>query len=262
MDIEVSSQLLKNVLSSLWLIQPEVNLIFTSNPAKIQFVISKIEGFMFWSIDVVIINAKSEFESVTIMIDKICKTITTETDYTCRLSKQEKSLILTQFTTIKNCLSNGNRINDVKINMELNIPYVINHPSITENIFEFNRYKEGLDKNFPKLCAIFKHKLFEHMINSCLDISCEVEVGISNNTMFFKSESIDDKLVISSPILENNDIAINKRLELKSLSYIKTYRKICHLIAVEIVKSKKTYYLSIKPITPKLINTELVLSFV
>ena len=261
MDIEISSQLLKNIVSSLLTIQPEINLIITSSPPKIQFVISKIEGFMYWAIDAIIVNNTSDYVSITIMIDKLVKTLITESEYSCKISTTESALILEQYSFIRNCLSGGNRISDVKINTSLHIPYVINHPSLTEYIFDYNKYKEGIDPNALKTAAIFKHKLFEQMINTCLDISKEAEVSISNGIMFFKAESIEDKFFISSPVL-GHLLPINKRLELSSMNYIKTYRKICDLVSVEIILSHNTYYLSIKPISSKPCDTELVLSFI
>jgi len=264
--IEISSQLLKNIINSLLTIQPEVNMIITNDPSKIQFVISKLEGYMHWSVDATVIpndpNANI-YKIITIMIDKLSKTITTESDYSCRLLTSENSIKLSQYTIIRNCLSDGNKISDISLGMELVVPYVINHPSITEYIYDYMRYKRKIVSDV-KICAVFKHKLFEYMINSCLDVTREIVLTVENKMMSFKSEAIDDKLVISSPVLgdHNNSLSLVKRIEISSLNYIKTYRKISQLVSIEIVMSDNSYYMSVKPITAKPLDTELVLCFI
>lgn len=298
MEIEVKSQKLKNILTSILATQPEVNIIFSSNPLKIQFITSKFESIMYWALkpEDIIVNKIQEnyYHSVTVQIEKVLKVLNTDKTYSCTIidDKDSTGLVLQQEVEINNCLIGKRYIVGAKQVFKLVIPFIETHHLINEYGYEYNRYKEEFNTT-PVVTAIFTIKMFEKMINSSLNVTNEIIFEVSDNNMKFIAV-LDESLVISSSLIhrgskkksknvitqsEDSDINeaeydenvsrkkynITKHIDIGCLSYIKAYRKISTLLSISVYVSSNSVstkqVLSIKPISNDSIDTELILYF-
>lgn len=274
MEVEIKSQQLKNILSSLITIQPEVNIIFSSNPLKLQFITAKYDSILYWEASDIsstyrkVKSPKGEensdekyYSSVTVPIERLLRILTTDTCYSCSLIDMS-NLILEQKTRIDNCLTDSKYLKGIKQVSKLSVPHIYNHKSIIDFIFDYQNYQNEQLESETRICAIFMLKMFEKTLNASLDVSTEMKFDIRNNFMIFSSEQIGEVLSIESPIINVTSEVLTRNINIGSLSYIKAYRKISKLISIDLVNTIKGQVLCIKPITDTILNTELIIYFI
>lgn len=266
MEIEIPVNTLKNILTALTATHSEVNIVLSSDPIRLQFVSSKYECILYWSLTDILTNKKTDnfYRSESVQIDKLLsRLITNGSSVSLAMSPEDETvLVFKQCVEINNLITSKTRpLEGLYYVFSLKIPFVEKHQEITDYIIDYVQYKHEFCN--PALgSAIFDIKTIEKMINTSLNYTTSVEFNIKDGMMEFSTKQ-GDSLSVSSKLLQNDTkVKISKKIEISHLSFIKAYRKTSQWISVSYLTSPNRQSLLVKPITQgSPLNTELVIFF-
>lgn len=253
MEVELSINTLKNILTALTATHSEVNIVMSNDPVKLQFISSNTDCILYWGTSEIVVKKSTEafFKSETVQIEKLLSRLITNTSrvsLTMSNDPDDQTLYFKQYLSINNVATGKSLVmTDIYNLFCLRIPYIEKHDECNDFIVDYVQFNYEFNKpSYPM--AVFDIRILERMINTSLIYTTEIEMIIDADRMSFRTNQ-GDNLSVSSKLINSDKRPVTKRISIGQLSYIKAYRKTSQLISVSFLSSNDKQCLLIKPIT-------------